>query len=261
MKTFLRILGHTFWVLLLTILTQVGGIVWLIAAALPPHPIIGRTVRFGILYLVTTFWIVPNVAPWFGREKIHHGQHVRPSNYLTDLFNRNYVVPEWNKILARAANRLADSGMRIYYLDANFPFWNGFPLLPHLSHNDGKKLDLSFIYTTPDGQLTHRQKSMTGYGVFESPRPGEINQTRICRKQGNRFYDYSKYITFGKINDNLIFSEKYTRQLLDAFLKEPAIRKVFIEPHLKKRLGLTDPRIRFQGCHSVRHDDHIHLQI
>ncbi|MFT5619364.1 MAG: hypothetical protein ACI85I_002607, partial [Arenicella sp.] len=41
-----------------------------------------------------------------------------------------------------------------------------------------------------------------------------------------------------------------------------AYGKVFIEPHLKTRLGLENySKIRFHGCQAVRHDDHIHVQL
>lgn len=39
------------------------------------------------------------------------------------------------------------------------------------------------------------------------------------------------------------------------------LQKIFIEPHLKNALGITDSHIRFQGCRAARHDDHIHIQV
>jgi hypothetical protein len=39
------------------------------------------------------------------------------------------------------------------------------------------------------------------------------------------------------------------------------VEKLFLEPYLKRNLGISHAKVRFQGCHSVRHDDHIHLQI
>jgi hypothetical protein len=54
-------------------------------------------------------------------------------------------------------------GSVVNYLDANFPFYNGFPLIPHLSHNDGKKLDLSFYYKTKDQKETNLVPSFIGY--------------------------------------------------------------------------------------------------
>ena len=37
--------------------------------------------------------------------------------------------------------------------------------------------------------------------------------------------------------------------------------KVFIEPHLRRRLGVESSKLRFQGCRAARHDDHIHMQL
>ncbi len=39
------------------------------------------------------------------------------------------------------------------------------------------------------------------------------------------------------------------------------LEKVLLEPHLVRRLGLSSPLLRFQGCRAARHDDHLHLQI
>jgi hypothetical protein len=39
------------------------------------------------------------------------------------------------------------------------------------------------------------------------------------------------------------------------------LQKIFIEPHLKNALGITDGHVRFQGCRAARHDDHVHIQV
>ena len=31
---------------------------------------------------------------------------------------------------------------KVYYLDAGFLFGGGFPMFPHLSHSDGRKLEM-----------------------------------------------------------------------------------------------------------------------
>ena len=142
-----------------------------------------------------------------------------------------------------------------------FLFGMGFPLLPHLSHNDGKKLDLALIYENKKGEIIPIKKSRTGYGVYVSPRLSEIDQTQKCKQAGYGHYDYSKYFSLGAVNRAPVFSEKGTKILMEALLENSEIQKIFIEPHLKSRLSLTDRRIRFHGCRAVRHDDHIHLQI
>jgi hypothetical protein len=39
------------------------------------------------------------------------------------------------------------------------------------------------------------------------------------------------------------------------------VERVFIEPYLAVRLGVSSPILGFQGCRAARHDDHIHFQI
>lgn len=218
---------------------------------------------FLLLYLTTTFVVVPFLAPLFGREKIQDTATLQSHLFLTKLLNRDYVRPELHQVLQKISKDF-DSlhpGIKTIYLDANFPFWNGFPLLPHLSHHDGKKIDLALIYKTPDGKLTNEKKSRSGYGVFVEPRENEIKQYLICKQKGYGQYDYPKYLTFGRTNKNLKFSPEGTRDLIQCILKQKEIGKIFIEPHLKQRMNLTDKRIRFHGCRAVRHDDHIHIQL
>ena len=147
------------------------------------------------------------------------------------------------------------------YLDANFPFIDKFPLLPHLSHNDGKKIDVSLIYKNENGRLTNKKPSVSGYGVFVNPTEKEFDQNFACKNNGDWQYDFPKYLTLGKINSDISFSEKGTRELANLIIKQNSIGKLFIEPHLKSRLNLTNEKVRFHGCRAVRHDDHIHFQL
>jgi hypothetical protein len=147
------------------------------------------------------------------------------------------------------------------YLDANFPFIDKFPLLPHLSHNDGKKVDVSLIYELPNGLLTNKKPSISGYGVYEKPTANGYDQNAVCKQRGNWQYDFPKYLTLGTINKDIEFSENGTRELANLILRQNSTGKLFIEPHLKKRLNLTNGKVRFHGCQAVRHDDHIHFQL
>ena len=97
--------------------------------------------------------------------------------------------------------------------------------------------------------------------MFEGPKAGEPNQISKCKDVGYSQYDCTKYLTFGSINDDLHFSEKGTKLLVETILQFDNIEKIFIEPHLKQRLKLNHPKIRYHGCRAVRHDDHIHIQI
>ncbi|QXP52842.1 hypothetical protein [Cellulophaga sp. HaHa_2_1] len=265
MKHFFTIILQIILFTLLTVITQIGGLMYIFSLIISKKwriPVKFKTVGVFLgLYLMATLFLVPIVAPLFGREKIIHSEKIRPTNYMTVLLNRNYVVPELNKLLLQTATALADTPIEISYLDANFPFLNKFPLLPHLSHNDGKKIDLSLVYETPEGIIVNQKKSVSGYGAFVAPKPKEYNQVENCLSNGYFQYDYPKYLTLGSINATLVFSEKGTKQFIQTILKNETLGKLFIEPHLKTRMDLKHKKIRYHGCRAVRHDDHIHIQL
>ena len=106
-----------------------------------------KILSFVTLYLIFVFIIIPIIAKPFGRVPLPliESNHVQPVNILTVLFNRNYVRPELRQATFDVARKMNDKypGTMLNYLEANFPFIDKFPLLPHLSHNDGKKLDVS----------------------------------------------------------------------------------------------------------------------
>jgi len=266
MKFSLRIFAIAF----LTILTQIGGAAYVLSFSINryigPSFIPRKWLRifiyttFPIVYGLFTFIVVPTISPYFGRVQVVDSGGIRPVSFIPALLNRNYVRPEVNSILLEAEKLLAGTNINIIYLDANFPFINGFPLLPHLSHNDGRKIDVSLVYEH-NGSISNRKKSVTGYGVYEEPAPTESNQPRVCLEKGYFQYDYPKYFTLGAINSELVFSESGTSKLIASILDHEGVSKLFIEPHLKERLNLVDSRIRFHGCRAVRHDDHIHFQL
>lgn len=222
---------------------------------------------FSILYFLTTCLFVPPIAALFGRVPmpVFSNKYIKPTNFFTCLFNRHYVKVELRNTVQSVANRLSrqENDAQIRYLDANFPFINGFPLLPHLSHNDGQKLDISFFYLKKEnGKTTNEKPSFTGYGVFEMPQKGENNQTESCKTKGFWQYDFTKYMAWGSHKNDYIFDEKRTKSLILLFSQEESIQKMFIEPHLAVRMGVGEKeKIRFHGCQAVRHDDHLHIQI
>ncbi|SHJ09587.1 hypothetical protein SAMN04488096_10850 [Mesonia phycicola] len=252
---------------LLTILTQVGGVIYFLSILLIPQKSFKKSLQQFILflglYMLATLVIVPYLAPVFGREKIRETNSLQARSIFFVLANRNYVVPELNESLREISAKFNNEnpGIKMLYLDASFPFFNHFPLLPHLSHHDGKKIDVSLIYENNDGTLNNKKPSVSGYGVFEEPTLTEYSQIDICKERGYWQYDYPKYLTFGSINRDIKFSKKGTRQLVNLILKQNNVEKLFIEPHLKTRLQLNHTKIRFHGCQAVRHDDHIHFQL
>lgn len=91
---------------------------------------------------------------------------------------------------------------------------------------------------------------------------GETNKPKDCEKQGYWQYNFLKKITFSKVKKGVEFDEAANRFLLQKIMAKKEVKKVFIEPHLQKRLNLGKyKKIRFHGCHAVRHDDHIHFQL
>lgn len=262
----------------LTILTQVGGVIYVIYLLLKyfakKHSeklaqFTYRLLLFITIYLAFTFLIIPPIARQFGRVPMPsiatNKTPVKPLNLLTVLLNRHYVSPRLIEGISLVANELQNEfpNVSINYLDANFPFINGFPLLPHLSHNDGRKLDLTFLYKDKQtGKTVGGNPSWMGYGVFENPRKGELDQPNICRKKGYWQYGFLEYITPQWKKDRIVVDEPKTKRLLELLAKNKVIKKIFIEPHLKTRWGLKRyNKIWYHGCHAVRHDDHIHVQL
>lgn len=273
MKPFLKIL----LVIILTVLTQVGGVVLLVSLVL--HRMIdaklisywqrmtAKFLLFITLYLVATFTLVPALASVTGRVRMpltaHH--HVKPVNILTCLLNRNYVRPQLRDVIYDAATAMHqyDSSFTLSYLDACFPFGNGFPLFPHLTHNDGKKIDLAFVYrSATDNTLSNSSPSFIGYGISEGPQPGEEDKPAFCKSCGYVQYGLLNKIVPQQSQQHYVFDKALTALLVKQLVTDTRTGKLFIEPHLKQRLGLQQYNIiRFHGCRSVRHDDHIHVQL
>jgi len=259
---YLKLLGHILMIILLTGITQVGGLVYILTLLLFKK-FRKRLVVFILLYSITVFLIIPQLAPIFGRMPVTVNDQVKIHAFFTRLANRHYVTPELNAALQHSALDMRESydDFEMHVLDANFPFFDGFPLWPHLSHNDGKKVDIALQYVTIDGKMTNAKPSRSGYGIFEEPLDHEYDQIKKCITSGYWQYDFPKYLTFGTPNRNLIFDANSTKRLLQNILRYPQVGKIFIEPHLKTRLGLSSDKLRYHGCRAVRHDDHIHVQL
>ncbi|MEM9024175.1 MAG: hypothetical protein AAGB22_10560 [Bacteroidota bacterium] len=261
--------------ILLTVITQVGGVVLL--CSIPLLRLLNRFVThtwkrgaahalaFLTSYLLATLFIVPEVAPIFGRKALPiTGQQVQPLHASTWLLNRHYVRPELWDLTTQVAIALDQHhpGTKVAYLDANFPFMDGFPLLPHLSHDDGKKLDIAFLFKDPEGRpLSGQARTILGYGGYEAPAADEPDFPAQCARKGHWQYSLLGKIIPASKNDQLRFDEDRTADLINLLTARPEVGKVFLEPHLKTRLGLTSDKVRFHGCQAVRHDDHIHVQL
>ena len=254
----LKLFGHLLIITLLTILTQIGGLLWLMSVIISKQWHLRKRFVFPSVYLVCNLIVVPIVAPHFGRTKLPVIQSVlKPQNLIYPLLFRNYVDNKLYDVLQQSTIDLAHLGIKTTYLDANFPFLNGFPLFPHLSHNDGKKIDIAFMYLENNNK-TDQKPSLLGYGAFvNEPNP----TSKQCKLQGYWQYDLTKYLSPNK-NKSLQLDKENTKTLIQGLLYRSNISIVFIEPYLKSQLGLNSYKnVRFHGCQAVRHDDHIHFEI
>jgi hypothetical protein len=271
----LRFLFHTIAITLLTILTQVGGIAYLLSfisdqytdkwTAKPNLQRVYRFTGFLLIYCIISFLIVPPVAKMNGRipMPIIKTSYVEPVSMVTCFTNRHYVRPSLRNICFEAGKKLHEKHPEatIKYMDGNFPLINKFPLLPHISHNDGKKLDIAFCYTdNKSGDQTSDYPPHIAYGVCEGPKSGEYDRPAECDKTHwmysfmHRNMPKGNRVRFG-------LDENSTRFMINLFVKHPEIGKVLLEPHLETRLGLNSDKVRSVQCGSARHDDHIHIQI
>lgn len=259
---------------LLTVFTQVGGLIWLLNRAWwyrrkkTKGRVVYRGLTFGLLYVFAVLCVIPLLARLNGRIPLPMGasnqKPLAPKTLLTCLANRHYVNANLYQLALKQGQALQkiDPALHLVYLDANFPFGNHFPLFPHRSHNDGKKLDLAFFrYDTRSQKSTTDYPSFLGYGFSEPPLAGELDQPDICRKRGA--WQYNLLQEWVRSNpQRYTFDAELNAQLLQKLAEDPLTEKIFIEPHLKGRLGLGRmDNIRFHGCQAVRHDDHIHVQV
>lgn len=265
-----RWIGRLTWataIVLLTALSQIGGLVLLaVLAILRPLPLrAGRRLLtgialFAVLHAGLSTWLLPPLAAWQGRTALpcpwSSTAPLVPRNPFYCLANRHYVRPELAALVQRSAAdlRRAHPGAVTAYLDGGFPMFDGFPLLPHLSHRDGRSLDLAFPYVrpghAPSGLLS---PSPLGYGAFVPARAGE---RELCGRRSPEGGDGSDGPT--KLHDDAL------RRLLLLLARHGTthgLDRIFIEPRLRVRYRLPTSLFRFAGCHAARHDDHLHLSV
>lgn len=247
----------------MTLLTQVGGVLLLIGAGLGLVVFKRRRKRLCSISALAMYAIglvvVPLVAKPFGREPLPWFASdrcpIQPRNIGYCLLFRNYVSGDLLQVLKDVSTRHVQRypNESLDYLDACFPFFNGFPLLPHLSHDDGKKVDLCFGYTNKDGSWC-QSPSPIGYWIYESPREDEYQP---CGSSLLRWdFDFLQ-----GMNRHRLFDQRRTRSIIQLLVDHDAVEKILVEPHLKIRMNISSNKVRFQGCRAARHDDHLHLQI
>jgi hypothetical protein len=256
------------FIVLLTLLTQIGGIAFLATIGVSyVAKISGRLAKLAVflsLYAAATV-AAHQVAPLFGRVPLPCFSGNTPLKVQSPLYcvlNRNYVTGDLLRVANALSGHMAGAfpGTVTLALDANFPFLDGFPLLPHLSHSDGRKLDIAFYYRGK-AALNGQTRSPIGYFAFEqasagAPLPCDGRNDLLTFRWNLRFLQ--------PLFADWHLDEERTKaavQWLSSDGRKMGVEKIFIEPHLAKRLAVDNGIVRFQGCRAARHDDHIHFQV
>jgi hypothetical protein len=256
----MKIISLLLYILLfviLTIVTQVGGIILILCIPLfsyinrrVPYKSLASLCKTGIFisgYVLVSFTVIPFIAATTGRVSLPIGisnkSQLQPLTLITCILNRHYVKPELKQTLLSVSTALQQKypGSITCYLDAGFPFIDGFPLFPHLSHNDGRKVDLAFFYQEPSTgkKLQAVSPSFIGYGVSESPSPGEINMPAVCSAKGYWQYGILNKIVPQANKTRMLFDAERTKMLIVLLVSHHSTGKLFIEPHLRQRLGMS----------------------
>lgn len=263
-----RLFGLVTVAIVLSIVTQIGGLI-VLAVAWVARWRRWSAWRFCLVAVLTysalSLFAIPSAARLLGRERLPC--FARPHapygavNPLLCALNRTYVRPETAKVVASLANEMAKRhpGTVTRYLDANFPFMDGFPLVPHLSHDDGHKVDLAYFYTEPTGKpVLDGAASPLGYWAYEAPALGE---ERPCAhfKRFNLRWDFAGLQSrFHRRADTTRTADMLTWLTTEG--RRLGVSKILIEPHLKARWAPGAEIVRFQGCRAARHDDHLHIE-
>ena len=261
--------------LFLTLLTQIGGVTFWVSFSLV-HLFVGEDQRLGclrylavqataalLLYGAVSLFAVPPLAAAFGRVPVpcvpqSGSPPLVERSFLYCALNRHYVRPALRDLLQSVAVKVSQRfpGSTLHVLDASFPFFDGFPLLPHLSHHDGRKVDLAFFYRDKGTGQPAASPSPVGYWAYTQPRQQE---PRPCEDHGSPLpWDFDWLQPFF---DKETFDAERTGYLIEMLVREAAVQRVLLEPHLRVRMGLPADKVRFQGCQAARHDDHLHLQV
>ncbi len=269
----LKFFGWGFLTILLTVLSQTGGIILLLFLViryfLPktqsrPLRVIRSWALFFLLYGGINFLLVPKIAERGGKVPLPvFSEHLQPHRLGFVLLNRHYVTPRMREVMLETAEAVARKfpGTVTYYLDGSHPL--GEPrLYPHLKHKSGRKLDVCFHYQDKNSGEKQRNPALFGYGYFAPPLPGERDLPAECAAAGRWIYGLTGKLVWENTGKNTEIDPERTAYFLRNLTEKKAVRRLFIEPHLKDRFGFSgNKKVRFHGCWAVRHDDHVHLEV
>lgn len=253
--------------LILTVVTQVGGLllwpIWALAfRAFNPstrwQKLLGRPMILLAAYLIGMNSLVPWSAHYAGRTPLPSyatdDMPVEPLHLIYPLLGRNYVRFHARDRLIQAAQHAARAhpGLTIQYLDTGFPFpWP--PLLPHLSHSDGQKVDIALAFAK-DGEPVPYARSPIGYWGFAK------ESRERCQGHQSRYpiplrWDFA---WLQPLLPDLDLDLSANRAMVRAFDKTPGVCTILLEPTLHNLLPAR--KLRANSCNVARHDDHLHLR-
>jgi hypothetical protein len=207
----LNILGIILLFAILTILSQVGGIIlllWLLLYQFFKKRLKNAWVQRGVhvggfvvFYLFFMFIIIPPLARIQDRVPLPMSKSgaLVPVTYWTAIFGRNYIKSEGRDKLETIAEAFVKKHpeLKVKYMDCNYPFRfigsdeihknTGFPILeglfPHFTHL-GDKADIALIYNDEEGNPSNLTPTAIGYGSSVEPNkdePGYVGPNCPCR--------------------------------------------------------------------------------
>jgi hypothetical protein len=250
---------HLGAIAVLTMLSQLGGLAWAGAMLVSRRKGLrmqGFLLVFGLFYGL--IWGAAQVtAPAFGRVPLPcSGAPLRMQSPLYCALMRNFVTPELRDVAMDAAHAVAAEhpGTITLALDGSLPFLDGLPLFPHLSHDDGEKLDFAFFYADATGYAPGQTASPLGYFAFERAGAEQCPPAFPTLRWDMGWFQ-------PLVRKDLTLERDRTATLIRVLMQDPRVAKIFVEPPLASALGLSGDKLRFQGCRAARHDDHIHIQL
>lgn len=269
-------------IILLTVLTELGGV--LIWPAVGVVEVFVARRRFAervalrvmvplAAYGIGTQTVVPEIARQVNRVPLPCAatpdRPLAPLTPLTCALQRNYLHAEGRASLIVAAREVAEAhpGTIVRFLDAGFPL-GVLPVLPHLFHGDGRRIDLALLWKRGKRPVPGA-RSPIGYGGFapgyERRCPPEpVSATRIpwlrdlpwvaellppmdLRWEWAALQPYTRDVEL---------DVERTRTLAQQLVGLTSVRSVTTEPTLMAPLGAG---VKGSPCELPRHDDHLHV--
>ena len=253
----------------LTLFTQVGGLIiwpfwhWALGDTSQIEDKSFSTLKsigklFGIYFFVSLL-VVPLIANQTGRQRLPLYATTElplgPQTILFPLLNRTYVRHHAHRTFVNAVQNAVkqEPDMVVRYLDAGFPF-PFIPLLPHLSHSDGQRIDVAFQFEQ-EGDYVDRARSPIGYWGYAQ------ESKERCVDHNNKYpillrWDF-KWLQ--PLLPDLDLDITKNKTLFTALAKDKQVCTILLEPTLHK--ALEAPKLLGNSCDVARHDDHFHVTI